>query len=380
MLGPARQPSPPNAGIDGHRIVSGVAIEARFPNPVIVEDAAHILNRHGGRLDGLRGATIVVTGASGFLCSYLVDILAAWNVGWGRSGIRVIAVDNFIAASRKRLAHLGESAGIELVAHDVTQPLRLQEKIDYVVHGASIASPVFYRRFPLETIDVNVNGTSHMLALAREHAVKGILFLSSSEIYGDPDPQFIPTDENYRGNVSCTGPRACYDESKRLGETLCVTHFRLYGTPVKIVRPFNVYGPGQRLDDQRIVPDLVSAALAGGPLKLLSDGRPTRSFSYARDFVTGLLLIMLSAENGEAFNLGNDEEISIATAAETVAEVAGNGERLAIEYCISADEDYLTDSPNRRCPDLSKVRSRIDWSPEVMFRDGITRTIHSYRT
>jgi UDP-glucuronate decarboxylase len=351
----------------------------RFPNPVIVEDAARILEQHGRRLDLLRGTTILVTGASGFLCSYLVDILAAWNVDWGRAGVRIIAVDNLIAASRERLAHLADRTGIEFIAHDVTQPLHFDGSIDWLVHGASNASPIFYRRFPLETIDVNVNGTSRMLAIAREHAAKGIVFLSSSEIYGDPDPQFIPTDENYRGNVSCTGPRACYDESKRLGETLCATHFRLYGTPVKMVRPFNVYGPGQRLDDQRIVPDLVSAALAGGPLRLLSDGRATRSFSYARDFIAGLLLILLSGENAEAFNLGNDEEISITAAAETVAAVAGNGKPLAIEYATSPDKDYLTDNPNRRCPDLSKVRARIGWSPQVMFREGITRTIHSYR-
>jgi len=351
----------------------------RLPNPIIVEDATRILGQYRDRLEGLRGASILVTGASGFLCSYLVDILAEWNVRWGPPGVSIIAVDNLVAASQERLAHLRSNAAIEFIAHDVTRPICLERKIDYVVHGASIASPVFYRRFPLATIDVNVNGTSQMLTLARQHAAKGVIFLSSSEIYGDPDPQHIPTEESYRGNVSCTGPRACYDESKRLGETLCVTHFRLYGTPVKIVRPFNVYGPGQRLDDQRIIPDLVSAALAGGPLKLLSDGRPTRSFSYAGDFIAGLMLIMLSAEDGEAFNLGNDEEISVATAAETVAQAAGNGKPLAIEYAISGDKDYLTDNPNRRCPNLSKVRSRIGWSPQIMFKEGIVRTIQSYR-
>ncbi len=353
-------------------------IPARFPNPVIDEDTALIWRRYGDRLAALRGSTVLVTGAAGFLCSYLVDVLAAWNAAPLRAGIRIIAVDNLLAGPGTRLAHLGAAQGVEFIAHDVTKPLQLKEKVDYIVHGASVASPVFYRRVPLETIDTNVNGTIRMLALARVNPVRAFIFLSSSEIYGDPDPQFIPTPEDYRGSVSCTGPRACYDESKRLGETLCMTHFRLFGTPIKIIRPANVYGPGHRLDDQRIVPDLVSAALKGGPLKLLSNGRPTRSFCYARDFTAGLLLIMLSNENGEAFNVGNDEEISIAQAAATTAEVARNGAPLAVEYAVSPDKDYLTDNPNRRCPDLTKIRTRLDWSPEVMFREGIARTIRSY--
>ena len=351
----------------------------RFPNPIIVEDAEKLLARYGERVSPLRGATVLVTGASGFLCSYLVDVLSTWNKHWANSPVRIVAVDNFISASRDRLAHLSADQSVEIVAHDVTQPMTLNGTFDYIVHGASIASPVFYRRFPLETIQVNVNGTARMLELAGTRGTRSLLFLSSSEIYGDPDPKSIPTDEGYRGSVSCTGPRACYDESKRLGETLCTTYFRQYKTPVKIVRPFNAYGPGQRLDDQRIVPDLVSAALAGGPIRLFSDGRPTRSFCYARDFIAGLLLVMLSSENGEAFNIGNDEEISITAAAETVAEVAGNGKRASVEYAMSTDKDYLSDSPNRRCPNLSKVRSRIGWSPEVMFREGIARTIESYR-
>ena len=236
---------------------------------------------------------------------YLVDVLTTWS----KPQLKIVAADNFIAASRDRLTHLAASPAVELMPHDVTQPIPLDGPIDYIIHGASIASPVYYRRFPLETIKVNVEGTARMLDLTRATGAKSMLFLSSSEIYGDPDPQFIPTSEEYNGNVSCTGPRACYDESKRLGETLCATYFRLHAAPVKTIRPFNVYGPGQRLDDQRIIPDLVSAALNGGPITLFSDGRPTRSFCYARDFAAALLLVLLSSENGEAFNIGNDEEI-----------------------------------------------------------------------
>jgi dTDP-glucose 4,6-dehydratase/UDP-glucuronate decarboxylase len=350
-------------------------VAMKFPNPIIIEDAQWIYTRYRDRLSQLAGSRILLTGASGFLCSYLVDVLAVWS----KLQLRVVAVDNFIAASRDRLSHLAVSSAVELMTHDVTKPIPLNGPIDYIIHGASIASPVHYRRLPLETINVNVEGTARMLELARSSQAKSMLFLSSSEIYGDPEPQFIPTSEEYNGNVSCTGPRACYDESKRLGETLCATYFRLYATPVKTIRPFNVYGPGQRLDDQRIIPDLVSAALNGGPIKLFSDGRPTRSFCYARDFAAALLLVLLSSENGEAFNIGNDEEISIRAAAETVAELGPNGAPLKVEHTVSGDRDYLTDNPNRRCPDLSKIRLRLGWNPEVKFRDGIARTIRSYR-
>jgi UDP-glucuronate decarboxylase len=349
----------------------------RFPNPIIMEDADSLSARYGDRFSALEGRTILISGASGFLCSYLIDVLAAWN-SRGRLRSKVIAVDNFIAASRERLGHLAGSPQVQLLAQDVTEPFIVDRPIDYVIHGASIASPVYYRRFPLQTIKVNVDGTIRMLEVARTCGAKSMLFLSSSEIYGDPDPRFIPTPETYNGNVSCTGPRACYDESKRLGETLCATYFRLHGTPVKAVRPFNVYGPGQRLDDQRIIPDLVSSALKGGPLQLFSDGSPTRSFCYCRDFIAALLLVLLSSENGEAFNIGNSEEISIRAAAEAVAKIGGNGASLEIRYAANSDRDYLTDNPNRRCPDLSKIRSRMRWAPEVKFHDGIARTIRSY--
>src|SRR5207244_2375697 len=151
---------------------------------------------------------------------------------------------------------------------------------------------------------------------------RSILYLSSSEIYGGPSPEIMPTPEDYRGNVSCTGPRACYDESKRLAETLCTTYFRTHRTPVKIMRPFNVYGPGQRLDDQRIIPDLMAAALARRPSVLYSDGRATRSFCYVRDAIRAMLLVLVSDADGEAFNVGNDEETTMSALAELMATIA----------------------------------------------------------
>lgn len=344
---------------------------------IIREDAEQIVARVGEPLQSLAGTTIIITGAGGFLCSYLLDAIAAFNARAARP-CRVIALDNFLVGFPDRIAHLEKDVNFRFVRHDVSQPFSADERVDWIIHGASVASPTFYRRYPLETIDVNVQGVRHLLEFSRQHDVRSLLFLSTSEIYGDPDPAAIPTPETYRGFVSCTGPRACYDESKRLGETLCATYFRLFGTPVKVVRPFNVYGPGQRLDDRRIIPDLMSAALAGGPIVLYSDGRATRAFCYIADFLVGLLLVLLSDADGEAFNVGNDEEVSIGALAESMAHLAAPP-RIAVEYRGSPDGDYLTDNPQRRCPDLAKVRTRLHYTPKICLVDGLSRTLRSYR-
>jgi UDP-glucuronate decarboxylase len=344
---------------------------------VIREDARRAAVDLREELRPLAGTTLLLTGAGGFLGGFILDVLAAWNGEAGERPCRVVALENSRTGLPERVRHLADDAHVEFVAHDVSRPLASAPAVDWVIHAASIASPTLYRRFPLETIDVNVNGTWQMLELARR-GVRSMLHLSSSEIYGDPPPDAIPTPESYAGNVSCTGPRACYDESKRLGETLCTTYFRKHGTPIKIVRPFNVYGPGQRLDDRRIMPDLMAAALAAEPLVLYSDGRATRSFCYARDAVRAMLLVLFSGADGEVFNVGNDEEITIGALAELLAAVAAPP-RLAVEYRASADRDYLADNPQRRCPNLAKLRARTRWRPEVPLEDGLRRTLLSYR-
>jgi dTDP-glucose 4,6-dehydratase/UDP-glucuronate decarboxylase len=347
-------------------------------NPVIEEDALLLLGRSANIRAALDGTTLLLAGAGGFLGAYVLDILAAW-VRRREVSVRVLAVDNFASGIPQRIAHLEGESWLRIVEHDLRKPLEPGEPVHWILHGASIASPTFYRRFPLETIDVNVQGTRHLLDLARSPSARGMLFLSSSEIYGDPSPEAIPTPEDYRGLVSCTGPRACYDESKRLGETLCTTYHRLHATPVKIGRPFNVYGPGQRLDDRRIIPDLVSSALAGGPLVLLSDGRATRSFCYARDAASAILTILCAGQNGEAYNLGNDaEEVTMLEVARAIQKVSP-GASLTIEHRSSPDAAYLTDNPQRRRPDLRKLRAIDGWSPDVSLDEGLARTLRSYR-
>jgi nucleotide sugar dehydrogenase len=345
---------------------------------IVREDAARIVDCMGETLRPLEGSTFLITGACGFLGSFLLDTMAEFNRR-AKIPCHVIAVDNFKSGLPTRVEHLQNERGFSFVTHDVSKPIPVSEPVHYIFHGASVASPTFYRQYPLETIDVNVNGTKHLLERTRRGDVRSMLFMSTSEIYGDPTPDAIPTKEDYRGFVSCTGPRACYDESKRLGETLCANYFRQYGTPVKVIRPFNVYGPGQRLDDLRIIPDLMTSALAGGPLVLLSDGRAKRAFCYVRDFIWANLEIMLRGENGEAYNVGNDEEeLSMLEVAERMADAVTP--RPSIQYQKSADVHYLTDNPQRRCANLTKLRTLLShWSPEVSLREGLKRTFDSHR-
>lgn len=346
---------------------------------IIREDAELLLAESPQTMAAFDGASILVTGSAGFLGSYLMDIFATLNHVTKGPRTTLLAADNFRAAMPERLTHLTGDPSVTFRTANIVERTDWGRRFDWIIHCASIASPTYYRQFPLETIDANVNGTWRMLELAEEHKSQGVLYFSSSEIYGDPDPKFIPTAEDYRGYVSCTGPRACYDESKRLGETLCISYHAQRGVKPKIVRPFNVYGPGQRLNDKRMVPDLMSAALAGGPLVLLSDGTPTRSFCYARDFIRGSLGVLVQGKPADPYNFGNIQEVSMLDAARTMAEVAGrDGKPLEIQYQRSADALYLTDNPNRRCPDLSKVHTELGYETKVDLREGFARTYQHY--
>ncbi len=346
---------------------------------IVAEDAEAVVDDVEACLRALAGSTLLVTGARGFLCSYFVETIAALNDRGLDPPCRVVAADNLRTGTSERLAHLAGRRDVVFVDADVSKPLDLGTSVDWIIHGASVASPTFYRRYPLETIDVNVGGTRQMLDIARESGARGMLYLSTSEIYGDPDPAFIPTSEDYRGSVSCTGPRACYDESKRLAETLCQTYASLYGVAVKVVRPFNVYGPGQRLDDGRIIPDLVRSALAKRPLVLFSDGRSSRAFCYITDAIRAMWRVLVEAPAGAIFNVGNDqEEVSIRRVAEEMQRAAG-APALDIELRVSSDRHYLTDNPQRRCPDLTRLRSQFGWQPRVPLAEGLARTLRSYQ-
>lgn len=349
-------------------------IESR--SRVVTQDVVGVCERAATAIKGLAGRRLVVAGAAGFLPSHIVDTLAYANDTLLDEPCRIVCLDNFVTGTPNRLAHLDGRADVVLRRTDVSQGVDLDAAVDYVVHAASIASPTWYRRFPLETIDVNVGGTRHLLDLAHERGAARFLYLSSSEVYGDPPPELVPTPEDYWGHVSPTGPRAPYDESKRLAETLCTTYHRVHGLPVVIARPFNIYGPRLRLDDGRVVPDFVGDALAARPIVVRSNGHVTRSFCYVTDFVTAVLLLLVDGSPGEAYNVGNDDEVTIGELAEVVAELAGG---LGVRYEPSEDPAYLVDNPSRRSPDLTKIKAAIPWDPVVPLRAGLQRTLAYYR-
>jgi len=353
---------------------------------VVEQDLDDICSRAAQDLRALAGTRVLVTGGAGFLGYYVVQAMTHWNERNDRQ-IDVVVHDNFMRGVADWLSALGAQSKVSLVRRDVTEPLsRDLDPFDYVVHGASIASPTFYRRHPIATMDANVVGIRNLLDFCvdqsnRDRPPKSILFYSSSEIYGDPPPEHIPTTETYRGNVSCTGPRACYDESKRYGETLCVNFVGQFGLPVKIARPFNNYGPGLKITDRRALPDFARDVFAGRDIVLLSDGRPSRTFCYVSDAVVGYLAILVRGRPGEAYNIGADApEVSIRELAEMVVASAAEqfGYRGRVVGGRSDDRDYLVDNPNRRCPDISKARAELNYTPRIPVNEGVARSLVWY--
>ena len=343
------------------------------------EDWRRVEKAFAGREAAFRGKTILVTGAAGFLGFNFLNFFSYLNTKEGLP-VTVVAADNYVRGHPRWLLELTKADPHVISKRcDVTLPWPETEfRFDFIIHGATIASPPVYRKFPLETLDANIVGLRHMLDLARQHGSESLLFFSTSEIYGDPPPNEIPTKETYNGNVSCLGPRACYDESKRVGETISTIYAQQYQVPVKIIRPFNNYGPGLRLADGRVLPDFSRDALNDRDIVLYSDGSPTRTFCYSSDALTGYLLALLSSHNGEPFNIGTEEaEISMKDVATQLLQVAGSSRKVI--HQASQEADYLTDNPNRRCPDISKARQLLGYSPQVPLKEGLRRMLEWYK-
>jgi nucleoside-diphosphate-sugar epimerase len=283
-------------------------------------------------------------------------------------GHSVICLDSLITGNRGNIADLLERSDFEFVAGDVTNPPRLGA--DLILHLASPASPVHYKRFSIETMMANSFGTQRLLDLARDEGAR-LVFASTSEVYGDP--LVHPQTEDYWGNVNPIGTRACYDESKRFGEALTYEYRRQYGVNASIVRIFNTYGPNMNIDDGRVVPAFVGAALRGQPIPLHGDGRQSRSFCYVSDLVEGFARVALDeSADGEVFNIGNPHEVTMLELAQTVARLTGR----ELEYESLPREKG---DPARRRPDISKMRTRYGWEPRVPLEEGLRRTIDYFR-
>lgn len=300
---------------------------------------------------------VLVTGGAGFLGSHLCERLLA-------AGCEVLCVDNFYTGRRAHVAHLLGHPRFELLRHDITFPLYVE--VDRIYNLACPASPVHYQWDPVQTTKVSVHGAINMLGLAKRTRAR-ILQASTSEVYGDPEVH--PQSEDYRGNVSPIGPRACYDEGKRCAETLFFDYWRQHRLEIKVARIFNTYGPRMHPNDGRVVSNFVVQALRGEPLTIYGDGSQTRSFCYVDDLIDGLVRLMDSpAEITGPINLGNPAECTILELAELVKELTGSRSEIVFR-------PLPQDDPVRRCPDISRARRELNWEPKVPLREGLARTI-----
>lgn len=335
----------------------------------------------------MAGKDLLIVGGAGFLGYYLVQAIVHWNRNHTGRHIPITVYDNFVRGVPAWLTAIEAGREVTLVRHDVTDPVSQDAgNFQYIVHAASIASPTYYRQHPIATMDANVNGLRNLLEYFRRQKqdakpVEGLLFYSSSEIYGDPTPENIPTPETYRGNVSCTGPRACYDEAKRYGETLCVNFAQQFDLPIQVARPFNNYGPGLKISDRRVLPDFARDLLANRDIVMLSDGSARRTFCYVADAITGYYKVLVNGRKGEAYNIGVETpEISIGEIADKVAALGRElfGYTGKVIHQASADVNYLVDNPARRCPVITKARTQLGYQPSISLDDGLRRSLLWY--
>ncbi len=302
---------------------------------------------------------ILITGGAGFIGSYLCESLLS-------QGHEVICLDNLFSGSKTNIQPLRDHSHFEFIRHDVTRPILVE--VDQIYNLASPASPIFYQYNPVKTVKTNVLGTLNMLGLAKR--VKGrILQASTSEVYGDP--LVHPQTEAYWGNVNPIGLRSCYDEGKRLAETLMMDYHRQNQVDVRIARIFNTYGPRMSVQDGRVVSNFVVQALRQQPLTLYGDGSQTRSFCFVSDLVSGLEKLMAKEGLSDPVNLGNPEECSMLELAELIKELTGS--RSEIRF-----DPLPPDDPVRRRPDISRARELLDWEPKVNRREGLTWTIEYF--
>lgn len=304
---------------------------------------------------------ILVTGAAGFLGSHLCDRLLQ------DPNVEIVAADSLFSGSRANIEHLRDHPRFEFLRHDVTVPLYCE--IDEIYNLACPASPVHYQFDPIHTIKTSVNGALNMLGLAKRTRAK-ILQTSTSEVYGDPT--ISPQHEGYLGNVNTMGPRACYDEGKRVAETLFYNYRRLHGVDTRVVRIFNTYGPRMLPEDGRVVSNFIMQALTGAPITVYGDGNHTRSFCYVDDLLEAMTRVMNSEiSDGSPVNIGNPQEITINQLAQTVIELTGS--RSKIVY-----EPLPQDDPLQRRPDITKARALLNWEPSIDLRQGLTKTIEHF--
>ena len=300
---------------------------------------------------------IVITGGSGFVGSYLCEKLI-------NDGHEIIVVDNLLTGSTENISHLMQNENFSFIEHDVQNHIEIENKVDYVLHFASAASPKAYTEHPVNTLKAGSVGTINTLGLAKKHDAEYLL-ASTSEVYGDP--LISPQTEEYWGNVNPNGERSMYDEAKRFAEAAVATYSRSYDLKTKIVRIFNTYGPRMQLNDGRVVTNFIVQALKNENITIYGDGSQTRSFSYVEDTVAGIISLMNSSEY-DVFNIGNPNEMTVGQLAEKIIQLTDSTSE--IKYL-----ELPNDDPKQRKPDITKAKTKLNWEPKVDLEEGLTKTI-----
>ena len=347
-------------------------------NNILAGDIRHTLSGlTTDEREKFRGSTILVTGCAGFLGYYMMHFFDATAEELGIE--KIIGLDNFMLGKPEWIQKLESNPRIDIQKFDIIKDnissVAGADKADLIIHMASIASPMFYRKYPIETLDANIWGLRSLLDFYCEKPIRGFLFFSSSELYGDPDAAHVPTAEDYNGNVCATGPRSCYDESKRFGETMCMLFAQKYNLPLGVVRPFNNYGPGMRIGDKRVPADFALDIMKNKDIEILSDGTPTRTFCYIADSVCGYFKILLHGTY-DYFNIGIEKpEISIRQLAEIYVKAGRDifGYTGEVRFAKSEDKEYLTNNPQRRCPNIDKARRILGYNPTILVEEGVAR-------
>ncbi len=304
---------------------------------------------------------ILITGAAGFLGSHLCDRFVS-------EGMHVIGMDNFITGDRKNIDHLINNSNFEFINHDVTEFIKIEGALDYILHFASPASPIDYLKIPIQTLKVGSLGTHNLLGLAKAKNAR-ILIASTSEVYGDP--LVHPQTEEYYGNVNTIGPRGVYDEAKRFQESITMAYHRFHGLETRIVRIFNTYGPRMRLNDGRVIPAFMGQALRGEDLTVFGDGMQTRSFCYVSDLVDGIYKLLFS-DYSYPVNIGNPHEITIKDFAEEIIKLTGTTQKVVYKA-------LPIDDPMQRQPDISLAKKLLDWHPIIDREKGMQKTFEYFK-
>lgn len=305
--------------------------------------------------------TALISGGAGFIGSHLCEFLLS-------KGFKVIAIDNLATGNLNNVEHLRNNKNFVFLHHDISNHIAMNDRLDYVLHFASPASPVDYQKIPIQTLKAGSLGTHNTLGLALAKKTKYLL-ASTSEVYGDP--LVNPQPESYLGNVNCVGIRGCYDEAKRFAEALTMAYHRIHKLDTKIARIFNTYGERMRKDDGRVVPNFINQALKNKPITVYGKGKQTRSFCHVSDLIEGIYKLMMSHVN-EPVNLGNPDEHTILEFAELIKKLTKSRSDIVFKP-LPADDPHL------RCPDITKAKKALGWQPKVKIEEGLSRTIQWFK-